>query len=65
VKELEFEHTVLVKLGLIVGNQAESRPVEVVFRWTARGLGAVSRGMLRDGEAQDVEVITRVTVRAG
>ena len=65
VKELDFEHTVIVKPGLIVGDRGESRPIEAVFRSTAKILGAISGGVLKDGWAQDADVIARAAVKAG
>lgn len=65
VKELNFEHTVIVKPGLIVGERGESRPIEAVFRTTAKLLGAISGGILKDVWAQDADVIARAAVRAG
>lgn len=65
VKDLGFEHTLIVKPGLIVGDREESRPVEAVFRGAAKFLGAISGGILKDGWAQDVDVIGRAAVKAG
>lgn len=65
VKELDFEHTVNVKPGLIVGDRGESRPIEAMFRGTAKLLGAISVGILKDGWAQDADVIARAAVKAG
>lgn len=65
VKELGFERTVIVKPGLIVGNRKESRPIEAIFRGTAKFLGAISGGFLKDAWAQDADVIARATVKAG
>ena len=65
VKELGFDHTVIVKPGLIVGDRKESRPIETVFRMAARVLGMVSGGRLKNGWAQDADVIARAAVRAG
>lgn len=62
---MEFEHTVIVKPGLIVGERVESRPVEAMFRGAAKFLGAVSGGLLKDGWAQNADVIARAAVRAG
>jgi uncharacterized protein YbjT (DUF2867 family) len=36
VKTLDFEHTVIVKPGLIVDERKESRPVEAISRGTAK-----------------------------
>lgn len=65
VKKLGFEHTVIVKPGLIVGDRRESRPIEAMFRGTAKFLGAISGGILKDAWAQDADVIARAAVRAG
>ena len=65
VKDLGFEHTVIVKPGLIIGDRQESRPIEAVLRGAAKVLGAVSGGLLKDGWAQDADVIGRAAVRAG
>jgi uncharacterized protein YbjT (DUF2867 family) len=65
VKKLEFDHTVIVQPGLIVGTRSESRPVEAIVRGTAQILGAISGGYLKDGWAQDADVIGRAAVRAG
>jgi hypothetical protein len=47
---------------LIVG---ESLPIEAVFRSTAKILGAISGGIVKDGWAQDPDVIARAAVKAG
>jgi hypothetical protein len=62
MKELDFEHAVIVKPGLIVG---ESLPIEAVFRSTAKILGAISGGIVKDGWAQDADVIAHAAVKAG
>ncbi|RDW73604.1 hypothetical protein BP5796_07046 [Coleophoma crateriformis] len=65
VKALNFDHTVIVKPGLIVGHRTESRPIEAIFRTTAYVLGAISGGLLKNGWAQDADVIARAAVKAG
>ena len=65
VKALDFEHTVIIKPGLIVGARSESRPVEAIFRRTAQFLGVISGGLLKDSWAQDADIIGRAAVRAG
>lgn len=62
VKALDFEHTVIIKPGLIVGTRSESRPVEAIFRRTAQFLGSISGGLLKDSWAQDADVIARAAV---
>ena len=64
MRALGFAHTVILRPGLIVGTRSESRPAEAVFRGIARVLGKVSN-VLKDGWAQDAEVIARAAVRAG
>ncbi|KAK6581342.1 hypothetical protein PZA11_006033 [Diplocarpon coronariae] len=65
VKELGFEHTVILRPGLLVGSREESRPAEALFRSVANGLGAISGGLLKDFWAQDAEVVARAGVGAG
>ena len=65
VKELGFRHSVLLKPGLLVGDRKDSRPAEAVFRTIAKGLGAISKEVLADWWAQDVDVIGRAAVAAG
>lgn len=64
VKALEFESTVIVRPGLIVGDRQESRPAEGVFRKIASGLGSVSP-LLKNFWAQDADVIAKAAVSAG
>ena len=65
VTELGFEHTIILKPGLIVGTREDSRPPEAVLRGIAKLMGAVSGGYLKDWWAQDAEVIGRAAVSAG
>ena len=65
VKALGFEHTILVKPGLIVGTREDSRPPELVMRKVAGFMGAISCGWLKDPWAQDADVIGRAAVAAG
>ncbi|KAF2091802.1 NAD(P)-binding protein [Saccharata proteae CBS 121410] len=64
VKALGFEHTVILRPGLIVGRREESRFIEAPFRYLASGLGSVTN-KLKDFWAQDAEVIARAAVSAG
>ncbi|EXJ89339.1 hypothetical protein A1O3_02406 [Capronia epimyces CBS 606.96] len=63
VKELGFDHTIIVRPGLIVGKREESRFVEGIFRTVATGLGHIS-GFLKDGWAQDADVIAKAAIAA-
>ncbi|CAG8951228.1 hypothetical protein HYFRA_00007975 [Hymenoscyphus fraxineus] len=64
VKALGFEHVVILRPGLIVGEREESRPAEWVFRKIAGVMGGVRAG-LKDVWAQDDVVIARAGVAAG
>ncbi|KAL1986568.1 hypothetical protein VTN96DRAFT_6146 [Rasamsonia emersonii] len=64
VKGLGFEHTVILRPGLIAGQREESRPAEAVFRFVAGVAGKV-HSSLKNGWAQDADVIARAAVSAG
>jgi uncharacterized protein YbjT (DUF2867 family) len=64
VKALGFERTVILRPGLISGQREESRPAEAAFRFIAGIAGKVHSG-LKDGWAQDADVIARAAVNAG
>ena len=64
VKGLGFEHTVILRPGLIVGPREESRPAEFVVRKIAGAVGMLGHGFT-DFWAQDAEVIARAAVSAG
>ncbi|KAI6814175.1 NAD dependent epimerase/dehydratase family protein-like protein [Hortaea werneckii] len=64
VKALDFEHCIILRPGLIVGERNESRMAEGVFRKIASAAGSVSNG-LKDFWAQDADVIGRAAVKAG
>ncbi|KAL7924676.1 hypothetical protein ACQKWADRAFT_285651 [Trichoderma austrokoningii] len=61
VKELEFEHGIIVRPGLILGEREKGRFLEGVAAAFARGLGFIG---LKDSFAQDAEVIARAAIRA-
>ncbi|RMJ27195.1 Protein fmp-52, mitochondrial [Aspergillus sp. HF37] len=64
VKALGFERTVILRPGLIAGVREESRPMEAAARYMAGFAGKLHAG-LKDGWAQDAEVIGRAAVNAG
>lgn len=64
IKELNFEHTIIVRPGLIAGRREESRTGEAILRTIAGGLGRINTNMLKDGWAQDADVIARASVAA-
>ncbi|WPG98567.1 Hypothetical protein R9X50_00135900 [Acrodontium crateriforme] len=65
VKALDFDHTVIMRPGLIVGDRNEMRSAEFVMRKTAGFLGSISGGKLKDFWAQDADVIAKAAVKAG
>ena len=65
IKALGFEHTIILRPGLIAGKREESRPTEAVLRKIAGGLGAISSHYLKDGWAQEAEDIAKAAVNAG
>ncbi|KKK25887.1 NAD dependent epimerase/dehydratase family protein [Aspergillus rambellii] len=64
VKALGFERTVILRPGLIAGQRDGSRPVEAAFRFIAGAMGKVHSG-LKNGWAQDADVIAQAAVNAG
>jgi len=64
VKAMDFDHTIILRPGLIAGHRQESRPMEAPIRWIAAGLGAISTHYLKDPWAQEAEVIAKAAVSA-
>jgi len=65
VKALDFEHTVIVRPGIISGRREETRYLEAVVRGAAALAGKVNEKWLKDPWAQDADVIARAAVSAG
>ena len=63
VKAIGFDTTIILRPGLIAGYREESRPAEAAIRKVAGGLGAISP-QLKDGWAQDADVIAKAAVNA-
>lgn len=63
VKELQFEHTVILKPGLLLGKRVDSRPPEAFFRGIAGGMGALSNHLV-DFWTQDADVVGKAAVAA-
>jgi uncharacterized protein YbjT (DUF2867 family) len=61
VKELEFDHSIIVRPGLILGEREQSRWIEGFATTIVRGLNYIG---LQDKIAQDAEVIARAAIRA-
>ncbi|KAI4842286.1 NAD dependent epimerase/dehydratase family protein-like protein [Aureobasidium sp. EXF-8846] len=64
VKQLDFEHTIILRPGLIVGQRQDSRPPEFAFRKIAQWAGKISEPYLKDFWAQDADVIAKAAVSA-
>lgn len=65
VMKLEFEYTIIVKPGLLVGDRKDRRPAEAASRALATGLRKISKGWLKNWWAQDAEAVARAAVNAG
>jgi uncharacterized protein YbjT (DUF2867 family) len=65
VQDIGFEHTVILRPGLIIGNREESRLAESVLRAVALGLGKINSRWLKDSWAVEAEVIAKAAVAAG
>ncbi|OAK96622.1 NAD dependent epimerase/dehydratase family protein-like protein [Phaeosphaeriaceae sp. SRC1lsM3a] len=66
IRELGFKHTVFLRPGFIAGERTsrEAGVAEAGLRWLAKSLGNVSPA-LKNGWAQDGEMIARAAVSAG
>lgn len=64
IKALGFDRTVILRPGLISGTREESRPLEAGARFIAGWIGKV-HSSLKDGWAQDADVIGQAAVNAG
>ncbi|KAL2870310.1 uncharacterized protein BJX67DRAFT_378296 [Aspergillus lucknowensis] len=64
VKALGFEKTLILRPGLIAGQREEGRPAEAAVRFIASALGKVHPS-LKDGWAQEADVIGKAAVNAG
>ncbi|KAJ5773109.1 hypothetical protein N7457_008005 [Penicillium paradoxum] len=64
IKKLGFERTVILRPGLIAGTREESRPLEAGARFLASWVGKLHSG-LKDGWAQEADVIGKAAVNAG
>ncbi|KIW96032.1 uncharacterized protein Z519_03098 [Cladophialophora bantiana CBS 173.52] len=63
VKALGFDHTIILRPGLIIGKRQESRLVESILQGFASGLGKLHRS-LKDVWAQDADIIAKAAVAA-
>ncbi|KAH9214180.1 hypothetical protein DL95DRAFT_389884 [Leptodontidium sp. 2 PMI_412] len=63
IKAIDFEHTVIIRPGLLAGARGESRPAEAILRGIANCLGSVAN-VLKDPWAQDAEVVSNAAISA-
>jgi len=63
IKDLGFEHTIIVRPGLIIGHREESRTVEGIAQGMASIMGKLYRP-LKESWAQDADVIARAAIAA-
>ncbi len=63
IKELGFEHTIILRPGLMIGNRAGSRPAETALRYVALGLGYLHNS-LRDSWAQTADPVAKAAISA-
>lgn len=64
IKEIEFNHTIIITPGLLVGARDESRLAEATAKGIANCLGSLAN-VLKDTWAQDAEVVCKAAVSAG
>ncbi|KAI5194635.1 NAD(P)-binding protein [Aureobasidium subglaciale] len=64
VKEVGFEHVIILKPGLLVGSREDSRPGEFMGRSMASFLGRISGNVLKDPWAVDADVVAKAAVSA-
>ena len=63
VTKLGFQHTVIVKPGLLVGPRESKRPAEFAVQKIASAMGGVSN-VLKDFWAQDADVVAKAAIAA-
>ncbi|EFY91199.1 hypothetical protein MAC_02626 [Metarhizium acridum CQMa 102] len=63
VKELGFDHAIILRPGMILGERETSRAAEGIAQAAVRGLGKLSKG-LQDALGQDADAIARAAVKA-
>ncbi len=63
IKELDFEHGIIVRPGVIMGKREQTRTAEGWFQSLVNGLGKLSPGA-RDALAQDADVIAKAAIHA-
>jgi len=65
VRDLGFEHCIILRPGLLIGNRGDSRPPEFILQKIAGFAGSVSGNRLKDFWAQDAEIVAKAAVKIG
>ncbi|KAG6005962.1 hypothetical protein E4U54_000255 [Claviceps lovelessii] len=63
IRHLGFDHAVILKPGMILGEREQSRFAEGIFQKVVRGMGRVHAG-LQNAVGQEAEVIARAAIKA-
>ena len=63
VKGLQFDHTVILKPGLLLGSRQDTRYGEAFARGIAKGIGMISKA-LTDPFSQDADTVAKAAVSA-
>ncbi|KAI1123029.1 hypothetical protein F5Y10DRAFT_61715 [Nemania abortiva] len=63
IEGLGFEHAVILRPGMILGQRETPHPIGPLLNSVIYGLGKISRG-LQDGLGQEAEIVGRAAVRA-
>ncbi|KAI9673047.1 MAG: hypothetical protein M1817_003211 [Caeruleum heppii] len=64
VRALNFEHTVLVRPGFLIGDRESPRVADALLGSVARFAGSISGSRLKDVWAQDAQTVGRAAVSA-
>ena len=63
VKGLQFDHTIILKPGLLLGSRQDTRYGEAIARGVAKGIGMISKA-LTDPFSQDADTVAKAAVSA-
>ena len=63
IKEIDFDHTIILRPGLLLGSREVSNLPETAFRLVAGGLGRL-HSSLKDSWAQDASIVANAAISA-
>lgn len=63
IKELDFEHGIILKPGMILGDREEKRAAEGLLQGFVHGVGKLSAGV-QNAIGQEADVIAKAAIRA-